>query len=140
MSQCDIYMNVNVKTLVVIYIFVLIKTKRSSNRCPSSHQMMTSCFLLRRTCPVQGGLQLFPLRRVVNKLVRRHFETSQSANSGLSTCRLSSRGIIRLSGPETPNFLQGLVTNDTNFLLENCPSLQYCMMLNVQVTFSFIFL
>ena len=97
------------------------------------HQIMSFRFILKKTCLTERGLHPFPLRKLVNKLVRRNSQASQSANSRLSACRLSSRGVVRLSGSQTPQFLQGLVTNDTNFLLENCPSLQYCMMLNVQV-------
>ncbi|CAG5128186.1 unnamed protein product [Candidula unifasciata] len=49
-----------------------------------------------------------------------------------SLCHLKSRGVVQLSGKDTPEFLQGLVTNNVKLLAENSPSVQYCMMLNVQ--------
>jgi hypothetical protein len=49
-----------------------------------------------------------------------NFSTS-SALGVLSKCQLHERSVIQLKGEETPDFLQGLVTNDINHLESDDP-------------------
>uniref|UniRef100_A0A0B7A4T8 CAF17 C-terminal domain-containing protein n=1 Tax=Arion vulgaris TaxID=1028688 RepID=A0A0B7A4T8_9EUPU len=62
--------------------------------------------------------------------MRKHLHTTGTTYQSL--CRLKSRGVIQMSGDDTPAFLQGLVTNNILALTEKFPSIQFCMMLNVQ--------
>ncbi|KAK3798050.1 hypothetical protein RRG08_034610 [Elysia crispata] len=63
---------------------------------------------------------------------QKHFHSSACSNRPYTLSQLESRSIIQLSGNDTFNYLQGLVTNDVHQLADKCPSTQYCMMLNVQ--------
>lgn len=65
-------------------------------------------------------------------ILRKSFHSTKRWDSQ-TWCHLKSRGVIQLSGKDAPEFLQGLVTNDVRLLTETSPSIQYCMMLNVQV-------
>jgi len=72
-------------------------------------------------------------KKLANHIKSRYLQTSTAVQSqSLVVSQLSSRGVLRLAGPHTSSFLQGLVTNDINLLMESAPSAQYCMMLNVQ--------
>ncbi|BFZ10133.1 hypothetical protein BsWGS_13172 [Bradybaena similaris] len=64
-------------------------------------------------------------------ILRKNFHSTKRWNTQ-TQCHLKSRGVIQLSGKDAPEFLQGLVTNDVRLLTETSPSIQYCMMLNVQ--------
>ena len=72
-------------------------------------------------------------------------QESQDSNQNgkvlnLQTFCLSKRNLICVSGPDSVNFLQGLITNDMNlFETENKKAL-YAMILNVQVGFCFYYL
>ncbi|XP_005090879.1 putative transferase CAF17 homolog, mitochondrial [Aplysia californica] len=77
------------------------------------------------------GLSQCLWRKLASKIIHRHFHTSNK-RSVHAACKLSTRGVLRLSGKDTASFLQGLVTNDVQQLVEKSPSIQYSMMLNVQ--------
>ncbi|XP_059143849.1 putative transferase CAF17 homolog, mitochondrial [Physella acuta] len=49
-----------------------------------------------------------------------------------AACKLETRGVVRVSGSDSWQFLQGLVTNDVEQLAQQSPGVQYNMMLNSQ--------
>lgn len=55
----------------------------------------------------------------------------------LAACKLETRGVVRVSGTDSWQFLQGLVTNDLEQLVQQSPGVQYNMMLNSQVSHCF---
>ena len=73
-------------------------------------------------------------RQVVNRCseLNRHFSTTTNLQ-GLTKCELKNRAVIKLTGAETSDLLQGLITNDINHLEspENSSSI-YGLFLNIQ--------
>ncbi|GFN85743.1 hypothetical protein PoB_001224900 [Plakobranchus ocellatus] len=65
-------------------------------------------------------------------LNQNNVHTSSGNDRPHTLSQLQSRSLIELSGKDTIDFLQGLVTNDVNQLAEKSPSTQYSMILNVQ--------
>ena len=59
---------------------------------------------------------------------------SQQSGTSWSVHRLKSRGILELKGPDTVQFLQGLVTNEVTELEDR--KVQFTMLLNAQVQFA----
>lgn len=57
---------------------------------------------------------------------------STSSSRDVPIYRLKSRGLVRVKGPDTIAFLQGMVTSDVESL-GSVMGTQYAMLLNVQV-------
>lgn len=66
--------------------------------------------------------------------VRKYSQDETSRGVGVrSTCyHLPHRTVVRLQGPDTGLFLQGLITNDVGLLEEPGKGAMYAHMLNVQ--------
>ncbi len=62
----------------------------------------------------------------------RAFSSEQKllGSAAVKFAELKNRGLVRLTGPDTLNFLQGLITNDTNHLLG--ANSMYALALNIQ--------
>lgn len=68
------------------------------------------------------------------RIATRHFVHSQAhSKHSCASFHLAWRGVVRVSGRDTVDFLQGLVTNDLTQLCMNQSGAMYSMMLNIQV-------
>ncbi|RUS91537.1 hypothetical protein EGW08_000652 [Elysia chlorotica] len=97
----------------------------------SSYRSLKSLKRLIRIASETSGLtSLSIINRNAHCKAHKYFYSSTCKNSAVS--QLQSRSLIQVSGNDTFNYLQGLVTNDVHQLAENNWSTQYCMILNVQ--------
>lgn len=68
------------------------------------------------------------------RIATRHFVHSQAhSKHSCASFHLAWRGVVRVSGRDAVDFLQGLVTNDLTQLCMNQSGAMYSMMLNIQV-------
>ncbi|XP_071554889.1 putative transferase CAF17 homolog, mitochondrial [Temnothorax nylanderi] len=61
----------------------------------------------------------------------RHSSTQRPPRDGKTLEHLSDRSVLRVSGNEASTFLQGLITNDMNYLDEGAPNI-YTLFLNIR--------
>ncbi|CAL1528939.1 unnamed protein product [Lymnaea stagnalis] len=98
-------------------------------RCLRSHKHFTQIINNpESTCHVHHKISKLLLTNLYHK---KNFHTSKDKLLR-ALSRLESRGVLKLSGKDTAGYLQGLVTNDVQQLVEKSPAVQYTMMLNVQ--------
>lgn len=90
---------------------------------PSSYTK--ACLYSTSNHPLQQGPPSFEFPSVCSF-------SSSSTTPPWTVCSLSHRCLVSVSGSEAASFLQGLMTNDINILLEEDRRSIYCMFLNVR--------
>lgn len=69
--------------------------------------------------------------RYSTNCIRRLHETTGRSNELIDAHRICSRGLIKVTGVDSGDFLQGLITNDIQLLKNECKSI-YSFVLNLQ--------